>query len=567
MNTVPFYPFDAQRLIGTVSEVGPSYLKVNLPRAADPEGHLLHGFRVGSGEVGEFVVVEVGDLAVFGRITLVRLPERERLSVEPQLGRSPETHPVGTVQLLTTVDVPTGVVDGGVTRYPRLGARVFSAHPDFLRWLTESADVKRLDESRRTLTIASIPDAANTVVSLSPEILFGRHCAILGATGGGKSWTVAQFVEQLSRWSAKVILLDATGEFFKLGNRVKHVFVGSGGDQADGATEVSVPYRNLVEHDLFALFTPSGQSQAPKLRSAIRSLKLAEIAPELATDGLILKANQQKKKFDDAYRKHVKGVDSPGVHFDITKLAQQIDCECVWATATNNDASRWGGPHDGERSWCTSLMMRIDGMLTASDLACIFDPIGKSLFDTIAEFMVEQNNAVLRVSLKNVGFGYAAREIAANAIGRHLLSLARSGAFKNRPLLVVLDEAHQFLNKALGDESNRYALDSFELIAKEGRKHGLTICLATQRPRDIPEGVLSQMGVLVVHRLTNDRDREVVERASGEIDRSAAAFLPTLAPGRAAIIGVDFPIPLTIQILAPKETPESAGPNYQKNWA
>jgi DNA helicase HerA-like ATPase len=54
------------------------------------------------------------------------------------------------------------------------------------------------------------------------------------------------------------------------------------------------------------------------------------------------------------------------------------------------------------------------------------------------------------------------------------------------------------------------------------------------------------MGTLIVHRLTNDRDREVVERACGEIDRSASAFLPNLKSGEAAIIGVDFPIPLTV---------------------
>jgi hypothetical protein len=94
----------------------------------------------------------------------------------------------------------------------------------------------------------------------------------------------------------------------------------------------------------------------------------------------------------------------------------------------------------------------------------------------------------------------------------------------------------------------------------------LTICIATQRPRDIPEDVLSQMGTLIVHRLTNDRDREVVERASGEIDRTAAAFLPTLAPGQAVIIGVDFPIPLTIQICKPQHEPDSRGPNYQTCW-
>jgi len=57
-----------------------------------------------------------------------------------------------------------------------------------------------------------------------------------------------------------------------------------------------------------------------------------------------------------------------------------------------------------------------------------------------------------------------------------------------------------------------------------------------------------------------------VERASGEIDRSAAAFLPTLTEGQAVIIGVDFPIPLTLQISSPSQEPDSRGPDYQKNW-
>jgi hypothetical protein len=73
---------------------------------------------------------------------------------------------------------------------------------------------------------------------------------------------------------------------------------------------------------------------------------------------------------------------------------------------------------------------------------------------------------------------------------------------------------------------------------------------------------------LVVHRLINDHDREVVERAAGEIDRSAAAFLPTLAPGEAAIVGVDFPIPLTVQVRKPNvaHQPRSSGPDYQSAW-
>jgi hypothetical protein len=131
---------------------------------------------------------------------------------------------------------------------------------------------------------------------------------------------------------------------------------------------------------------------------------------------------------------------------------------------------------------------------------------------------------------------------------------------------LFLDEAHQFLNKTLGDENNRYSLDAFELIAKEGRKFSLNICISTQRPRDIPEGVLSQMGALIVHRLTNDRDREVVERACGEFSKSVAAFLPNLVPGEAMIVGVDFPIPVTVQISEPTSKPDSMGPDFQKHW-
>ena len=60
------------------------------------------------------------------------------------------------------------------------------------------------------------------------------------------------------------------------------------------------------------------------------------------------------------------------------------------------------------------------------------------------------------------------------------------------------------------NEHNKVELDAFGLIAKEGRKYGLTCVLATQRPRDIPEDVLSQIGMFVVHRLINERDRQIV---------------------------------------------------------
>ncbi|WP_252606501.1 ATP-binding protein [Alcaligenes faecalis] len=137
--------------------------------------------------------------------------------------------------------------------------------------------------------------------------------------------------------------------------------------------------------------------------------------------------------------------------------------------------------------------------------------------------------------MDELSFEHHARELVVNALGRHLLELTRSGRFSQKPTVVVLDEAHQFLNKSVGDENNRINLDAFGLIAKGGRKYGLTTLLATQRPRDIPEDVLSQMGIFVVHRLINERDREIVEKACGSLNPSATAFLPTLGQGEAVV--------------------------------
>jgi hypothetical protein len=134
------------------------------------------------------------------------------------------------------------------------------------------------------------------------------------------------------------------------------------------------------------------------------------------------------------------------------------------------------------------------------------------------------------------------------------------------PVLVFLDEAHQFVNRWLGEENNKFPLDSFDLIAKEGRKFSLNICMATQRPRDIPEGVLSQMGAFIVHRLIHDADRKVVERASGDIDKAIAEFLPTFAPGEALLMGVGLPVPLAVQIIVPTDRPISQGSKFQEHW-
>ena len=69
-----------------------------------------------------------------------------------------------------------------------------------------------------------------------------------------------------------------------------------------------------------------------------------------------------------------------------------------------------------------------------------------------------------------------------------------------------------------------------------------------------------------MHRLVNDSDRSVVERASGDIQASSLALLPSLAPGEAVVFGVDYPVPLTVHMLPPEDKPDSRGPDYQAFW-
>ncbi|WP_370565982.1 ATP-binding protein [Cupriavidus sp. UME77] len=516
--------------------------------------------------MGEFVIIEGEEHAVLGRLVETRLPERDRLAVEPMRDRDERPNPLGMVQLLTAIDPQTGMALRGVPVAPRIGQHVFSAHPLLVKQVVEFGNTP---EGRR-IQLANFPHARDTQVSLSPSHLLGRHCAVLGATGGGKSWTLALIVEEIVRLSGKAILFDATGEFqTQDAPGVVHVHLGGRRTGPhDPRRFVSFPYWQLTESDLFVLLRPSPGVQAPKLKEALKSLKVAQMAPALVNNGHVRKAGQQKQAFEQACIQNAVALSQPGTYFDITRLSNQVWEECVYPSAFGAQAAtHWGGPTPNEQSACVTLISRIESELNSPSLECLFSPAGLDrLPDVIQAFLADPTQRVLRVSLEYLSFEHNAREVIANAVGRYLLGLARQGQFVDMPVVVLLDEAHQFLDKSVGDEFSRTDLDAFGLIAKEGRKYSLTCVLATQRPRDIPEDVLSQMGMFIVHRLINERDRNVVEKACGELDSSAAKFLPTLGQGEAMIVGVSSPMPLPVSIRRPRRPPSSRSANYEGLW-
>lgn len=554
---------DPDRYIGTVTYVGASLVQANLPQAtARPDRR-----RLSRGAVGEFVFIDCEQHKLLGRILEVRVPDVERLTLEPGLGNAPEPHPIGRIQLLATVDQASQSLQRGLKTHPRVGDGVYLASGRAFGNLVART---MNGAEHRALELGTLNAGGGVAIHLAADKLFGRHCGVLGATGGGKSWTIATLLQQIKAAGGRAILFDPTGEFADIPAFSKHYTF----NFSEGTAQVVYfPYQSMTENDLFTLVRPSGQSQGPKLRDAIKSLKLVSAAAgasiagvSVTATGLVEKMNKPRAPFFAAINQYRQQVNTPLCNFDIHNLPDQVQNECVWSNAQQS-AGNWGGAENNSISYCESMISRLRTMIHSPELACVFGSVGSSLANILNDFCTKDDDDLIRVSFKNVQFEHNTREILLNIIGRYLLDCARHGTFRDRPMIVFLDEAHQFLGRTVGDEYGSVYLDAFGLIAKEGRKYGLSCVLATQRPRDIPADVLSQLGTLIVHRLTNDHDRDTVERACGDLDRDAAMFIPVLAPGEAIVIGSDIPAPVPLMISRPSKPPNSKGPEFQAYWA
>ena len=562
-----FSPHDSKRRVGSLLEVSATEAKINLTKAGTGEHTWILGTRLPVGEVNEFVFIDCGQFSILARVVKVWLESGERLSVDGFDDSKPNNNPIGLVQLLVSVDVETGLNFKGIKQYPKLGAQVYAAHPKLVSMLAEGTI--GVSTEYLQLPIAEMPHDSSVTIHVTPEKLFARHCAVLGSTGGGKSFTMANLIENVHKFGGKVLLLDATGEFANL--PCTSYYVGEN-PNANLENKVTYPHWMFTDSDIRALLRPSAQSQTPKLDEAIRSLKVVyqnktKPSPGLSIgNDLLKKTRELKAPFESAVKLLPRGY-SP---WNFSMLSTQINAECVWPSANyGKDLTKWGDVHEGDIGNCLNLIARVNSMSVNQYLKWMLDCDEdlQKIPNIIDELATAKTSSIVRLDLSHVPFEANAREVLVNAIGRKLLSCAREGEINHdRPLLVFIDEAHQFLNKQIGDETSSFALDSFGNIAKEGRKYGLNVVIATQRPRDVPEDVLSQIGTLIVHRLTNEKDQDVVKKAVGSIDQRSASFLPVLGQGEALLLGVDFPFPMTVKIKTPENKPESRSASFSAVW-
>ncbi len=572
-------PFDHSHFLGYVNFVSPLYIKVHFPSSILMKTFIHHSESLRGGLVGNYIVIEGEDRGFLGKLLEVALPEKERLELSERTFSTKEFHPVGRIEVLLSFDLfdPTKI-EKGINSLPLIGSKVFICSSEFLSTHFKTFGIKAENiEDSPIFRLGSLIYDKSVPVDISLQAIFSRHCAVVGTTGGGKSYTISKFIEGVIETGAKAIIFDPTGEYSTFDNHPKV-------DHAVLISDSYFPYQNLSINDLFVLFRPSGQVQQPILLEAIKSLKIASCLLKeslnneqkdsgtfifknktiVVQDGTVVKNGNLIAPFNNACFKYKKIIEEYSYNdFDIVKLHRQIDNECYYV----NDQS-WSGRDLRNFGNATSLILRVNNITSNINYSGIFGfskPTTSNLIEKIEEFLKNPKLNVLRIGFENVPYDFQIREILANSIGRYLLNKARTNIFRENPIILFVDEAHQFLNKKVKDEYfESTELNAFDNISKESRKYGLFLCISTQMPRDIPTGTLSQMGTFITHRLINYQDREAIASACSTANKETLSFLPSLGAGEAILMGVDFPMPISLKVELPKLKPKFDTPKFKK---
>ena len=142
----------------------------------------------------------------------------------------------------------------------------------------------------------------------------------------------------------------------------------------------------------------------------------------------------------------------------------------------------------------------------------------------------------------------------------------------DRTLHLIIDEAHNILSEQSTREQESwkdYRLELFEEIIKEGRKFGMFLTLASQRPADISPTIMSQIHNFFIHRLVNDKDLYLLDSTISTLDKLSKSMIPSLAKGCCIVTGTSFELPMVLQVeqLTKEYQPDSEDVDLEDLWS
>jgi uncharacterized protein len=571
-------------LIGTVQDVAGTSVSVALASETATGLSFYKGESYRIGQVGSFVRIPLGYTSLFGIVSQVGA------------GAAPKTdgdsRPWGNQWLriqLVGERGREGRFERGVSQHPTINDAVHIVTEEDLREIYGPGDPVDFVSVGHLASAESIPALVNI------NRLVTRHSAVVGTTGAGKSTTVAGLLAALSnpnRYpSARIVVLDIHGEYAKaLGDRSAVFRVAA--DAKKNERTLNIPFWALSFDELVKLsFGELNDKARATVADAVVALKKESLgkqtregvkAERLTADSpipfclhklwfdlhnwenrtVIPKPGAAAEEVEPAY---VNGPDGKPLEGDAMSVTPP-QFRTIKTTGPANERVNWGKDPLGIRQQVAVLASK----LRDPQFAFVFNPgdwrpeidgaVKKDLDSLLADW-VGSPAPITILDLSGIP-----SPVLNDLIGA-LLRILYDALFwarnlpeggRERPLLLVLEEAHAYLGK----EHTGPAASAVRRIAKEGRKYGVGMMLVSQRPSEIDSTILSQCGTIFAMRLANDTDRGQVAGAASDNLKGLFEMLPILRTGEAIIVGeaVSLPIRTIIDPPSANRRPDSGDP-------
>lgn len=410
--------------------------------------------------------------------------------------------------------------------------------------------------SKNPLKIGKYTISEESDANLDGNKFFQRHAVIVGGTGSGKSWTVANILEKATNLkSINSIVFDLHGEYKPLKNLPNTTLLKIAGpsDKPTDENIIFLPYWLLSYEEIEALLLDRSDSNAPNQARALFDL-IIEYKKEMLT-------KESKQDVLDNFT-----VESP-IPYNISNVLSALedkDTEMIEGSTAKGKQ----GPLYGK---LTRFIQRLKSKQSDKRLNFIFNSDDELLkydwFVSLANNLLDFGN---NKGLKIIDFSEVPSDILpliTGLIGRLTFSIQQwMENEKRHPIALFCDEAHLYIPANLKGGMEEKGLQSFERIAKEGRKYGISLVVISQRPSDVNKTILSQCGNFIAMRLTNPDDQNVIKKLFPDNLGDFSDMLPILDIGEALIVGDASLLPSRITIDEPKIKPDSATIDFWDEW-
>lgn len=573
--------------LGTIQDVKGTTVSVTLANESLSGLTYVNGEGYRIGQIGSFIKIPIGYIDLFGIVTQVgasAVPEN-------QINNQPYGNRWLTIQLVGEGQ-HNGKFERGISQYPTIGDEVH---------LVSESDLKRIygqPDKPYFVKVGHISGSESISALVDVNKLVTRHSAIVGTTGSGKSTTVAGILSALSDSknypSARIIILDIHGEYGHAFKGKANIFkVNADKDPNSKENELYIPYWALNFDELTQIsFGEFGNEKdrsaliekvlAQKEKTLLKYPKKGVLKETLSVDSPIpfslnqlwfelwnetfftyYSDNGKKPSKDNwAYEKDEHNVEIKG---DAEK-AIPPRFKPVKNVAGDTEKIQYGTSTLNIRGQLETLgsklrIPRYDFLFHPGEFTPKLDGEVTNDLDVLLKGWIGSNKPITILDLSGVPIDIL------NTIVGVLLRVLYEGLFwarrlsqggRHRPLLVVMEEAHNYLN----DNFKGIASSVVQRIVKEGRKYGIGAMIVSQRPSEINSTILSQCGTFFAMRLANATDRGHISSALPDNLDGLTNMLPILRTGEAIIVGESVKLPMRTIIEAPPkdQRPDSQDP-------